>query len=37
MKKAFNMKQKTFLIVFKWFSLKSIKTNFFEGENPTLS
>ena len=30
------MKQKAFFNIFKGFSLKEIKTTFFEGERPTL-
>ena len=36
-KRAFNMKQKTFFIIFKELSLEEIKTTFLEGESATLN
>ena len=35
-KRAFKMKQKAFLIIFKGLSLKQIKQFFLEGDTPTL-
>ena len=35
-KRAFQMKQKAFFIIFKGFSIKQIKQVFLEGESPTL-
>ena len=37
MKEAFNMKEKTFLVIFEGLSLKQIKKFFLEGESPTLT